>query len=313
MRNYIFSLLLVVFSATGFAQVTTLAPGQYKSIVVPFYSANLDYTRVLILLHESYGTTLLSANYAIGTITALRGSAGAYNRVNIAEVNTASAYNINSGSVSSVYNSGPHWKLKTCTFNGKKYLALEVPYADAYHDQGYKFTGWTTSTAENMLAVPYQINGNPLNQSVLSNIQDFVPTHTETHDVPNFNVTGSVAIGTTDPKGYKLAVAGNMIAESVKVKLQGTWPDFVFAKDYALPSLSETETHIKEKGHLPGIPSAAEVKENGIELGEMNKKLLEKIEELTLHLIRIDKENAKLGALVEKQQKDINELKTKNQ
>lgn len=100
---------------------------------------------------------------------------------------------------------------------------------------------------------------------------------------------GNVGIGTTDPKGYKLAVAGNMIAESVKVKVQGTWPDYVFAKDYKLPSLSETEIHIKEKGHLPGIPSAVEVKENGIELGEMNKKLLQKIEELTLHLIEQNK------------------------
>jgi len=102
--------------------------------------------------------------------------------------------------------------------------------------------------------------------------------------------TGNVGIGTADTKGYKLAVAGNMIAESVKVKLQTAWPDFVFAKSYAFPSLKETETHIKEKGHLPGIPSAAEVKANGIDLGEMNAKLLQKIEELTLHLIEQNKE-----------------------
>ncbi|MNE72610.1 hypothetical protein D3C80_1685680 [compost metagenome] len=100
---------------------------------------------------------------------------------------------------------------------------------------------------------------------------------------------GNVGIGVNDTKGYKLAIAGNMIAEQVTVKLKGNWPDYVFAPSYNLPSLQETEQHIKEKGHLPGIPSAEEVKNNGVDLGEMNAKLLQKIEELTLHLIEKDK------------------------
>jgi len=100
---------------------------------------------------------------------------------------------------------------------------------------------------------------------------------------------GNIGIGTQDTRGYKLAVSGNMIAESVKVQLRSAWPDYVFTKDYTLPSLKETEKHIKEKGHLPGIPSTAEVKNNGIDLGDMNAKLLEKIEGLTLHLIQKDK------------------------
>jgi len=107
---------------------------------------------------------------------------------------------------------------------------------------------------------------------------------------------GNVSIGSPDARGYKLAVAGNMIAESVKVKLQGAWPDYVFNKDYRLPSLEETEKHIKEMGCLPGIPSAAEVKENGIEVGEMNAMLLRKIEELTLYLIEQKKELDKVKA-----------------
>ncbi len=115
---------------------------------------------------------------------------------------------------------------------------------------------------------------------------------------------GNVGIGTADTKGYKLAVAGNVIAESMKVKLQGTWPDFVFAKSYKLPTLQETEAHIKEKGHLPGIPSAEEVKDKGIDLGDMNARLLQKIEELTLHLIEMKKEN-------DQQQEDIKYLKSK--
>jgi hypothetical protein len=98
---------------------------------------------------------------------------------------------------------------------------------------------------------------------------------------------GNVGIGTTNPLGYKLAVNGKIRAQEVKVELNG-WPDYVFTKDYQLPTLQQTEKHIKEKGHLPGIPSAAEVKANGIDLGEMNAKLLQKIEELTLHLIKLD-------------------------
>jgi hypothetical protein len=98
---------------------------------------------------------------------------------------------------------------------------------------------------------------------------------------------GNVGIGTAVPK-EKLSVNGKIRAHEVKVEL-ANWPDFVFAKNYKLPSLRETEKHIKEKGHLPGIPSAAEVEKNGIELGDMNKKLLQKIEELTLYLIEKDK------------------------
>lgn len=104
------------------------------------------------------------------------------------------------------------------------------------------------------------------------------------------------------PTGYKLAVAGKVISEEVKVELQTTWPDYVFEDTYDLPNLKEVEEYIQNKGHLLNIPSAKEVKEKGILLGEMNAKLLEKIEELTLYTIAQEKKIAS-------QQKDINELK----
>ena len=123
----------------------------------------------------------------------------------------------------------------------------------------------------------------------------------------NFVINGgNVAIGTQDPKGYKLAVNGNIRAKEIKVEATN-WPDYVFAKEYQLPSLAETEKHVKEKGHLPGIPSAQDVKENGIDLGEMNAKLLQKIEELTLHLIKMEKVNA---LREENHAKEIAELKS---
>jgi hypothetical protein len=120
-------------------------------------------------------------------------------------------------------------------------------------------------------------------------------------------VSGDVGIGTMDPKGYKLAVNGKIRAHEIKVEI-ANWPDYVFTKDYKLPPLDETEKHIKEKGHLPGIPSAEEVKANGIDLGEMNAKLLQKIEELTLHLITQSKI---FESKLEAQQKEINKLKNK--
>lgn len=106
------------------------------------------------------------------------------------------------------------------------------------------------------------------------------------------NITENLGIGiTTVPASYKLAVAGNIITEEVKVKLQSSgWPDFVFEEKYKLPTLSEVEAHINKKGHLQNIPSAAEVKENGVLLGDMNAKLLQKIEELTLYTIEQEKE-----------------------
>ncbi|MGB5666477.1 MAG: fibronectin type III domain-containing protein, partial [Maribacter sp.] len=122
-----------------------------------------------------------------------------------------------------------------------------------------------------------------------------------------FYNTGNVGIGTNNTQGYRLAVAGNVIAESMKVELQVNWPDFVFTKNYGLPSLETVEQHILEKGHLLNIPSAKDVAENGLDLGEMNAKLLQKIEELTLYTIQQEKrinnlegENMKMELLMQR-------------
>ena len=106
---------------------------------------------------------------------------------------------------------------------------------------------------------------------------------------------GSVGIGTTTiPTGYKLAVDGKVICEELEVEMSEGWSDFVFEENYKLQSLTEVEDYINENGHLPEIPSAEEVKENGLNLGKMQAKLLQKIEELTLYLIDMQKENENL-------------------
>ena len=104
------------------------------------------------------------------------------------------------------------------------------------------------------------------------------------------NKEGDLGIGTTDTKGFKLGVNGKIAATEVKVALYDNWPDYVFDNEYTLPTLKEVESHIMEKGHLEDIPSAVEVAENGIMLGSMNAKLLQKIEELTLYTIAQEKE-----------------------
>ncbi len=104
---------------------------------------------------------------------------------------------------------------------------------------------------------------------------------------------GSVGIGTTSPDS-KLTVKGNIHAEEVKVDLSVPGPDYVFKEGYDLKSLEEVQNYIKTHGHLPNIPSAQEMEANGIQLGEMNMKLLEKIEELTLYIIKLEKENKKI-------------------
>ena len=101
------------------------------------------------------------------------------------------------------------------------------------------------------------------------------------------SATGNVGIGINNPQ-YKLDVNGIIHAKEVKVDLTG-WPDYVFKADYVLPDLEDVEKHIKDKGYLPNVPSEQEVLEKGVNLGDNQKLLLQKIEELTLYSIEQNK------------------------
>ena len=126
----------------------------------------------------------------------------------------------------------------------------------------------------------------------------------------------NLGIGTTDTQGYRLAIAGNMIAEGVRVELQTNWPDYVFESDFDLKTLEEVKKFIAANGHLPNIPSAKQIEKEGIDLGTMNVKLLEKIEELTLYLLaqdakikELELKNTKIEGLLERIEKLENEKK----
>jgi hypothetical protein len=119
---------------------------------------------------------------------------------------------------------------------------------------------------------------------------------------------------TTQATGYALSVNGKIACEEVLVEDLANWPDYVFAENYKLMTLPELEKSIKENNHLPGLPSAAEIENNGLMLGDVQKKMMEKIEELTLYTIEqgklinelqqkmesLEKENAKLMESINK-------------
>jgi hypothetical protein len=120
------------------------------------------------------------------------------------------------------------------------------------------------------------INSQPINQSQWTTSGANI----------SFN-SGIVSVGTiTPPAGYKLAVGGKIISEEIVVKLQANWPDYVFGKDYKLPSLAELSLFIRRQKRLPGVPAARDIERDGLTVGEMNVILLKKIEELTLYIIQ---------------------------
>lgn len=106
--------------------------------------------------------------------------------------------------------------------------------------------------------------------------------------------TGQVGIGISsaanlpDPS-YLLAVDGKAIMEEIRVEMSGSWPDYVFEDSYPLKSLDELEKHILEHKHLPGIPKGSLIAQEGFDLGDMQRRVVEKVEELTLYVIELNK------------------------
>jgi len=98
----------------------------------------------------------------------------------------------------------------------------------------------------------------------------------------------TIAIGLPKP-GYELWVNGEIVCENLLIQDSALWPDYVFAPEYPLRPLDEVQAHIQDHGHLPGVPSAAEVGENGLSVGTMQRQMMEKIEELTLYVIEQNK------------------------
>lgn len=180
---------------------------------------------------------------------------------------------------------------------------LEAPLGNV---STYQVTGLSPNTSYNFTITALDVAGNESSPSTAVPLTTNASSSgssvwSESSGVASY--TGEVAVGTSAvPNGYKLAVEGKIRSREVRVD-QDNWADYVFKSDYPLLSLDEVQQYINDYGHLPNIPSAKEVKRSGLQLGEMNKLLLEKIEELTLHLIeqqqQLQKQQLEIEALQE--------------
>jgi hypothetical protein len=161
------------------------------------------------------------------------------------------------------------------------------------------------------------LNGNPLflatgtssgdGLSLLYNASNVAAIQLYANGPSYFN-GGNVGIGTTTPDA-KLTVNGKIHAKEVRVDLNITGPDYVFDADYSLTSLEDLKAYLAKNRHLPEIPSAAQMEKEGINLSDMNMKLLKKVEELTLYLIQKDEQIKEQEKVNQLHQGQIDELK----
>lgn len=129
---------------------------------------------------------------------------------------------------------------------------------------------------------------------------------------PGYNTKPLIVENSVGYKVFQVNADGLVYAREFKVNLDAAWPDYVFDESYKLRPLSEVKQFIIANKHLPNVPSAEEIKDNGLSLGEGNKILMEKVEELTLYLIQLEESLKSQQELIELQQKEIQLLKNSN-
>lgn len=176
-----------------------------------------------------------------------------------------------------------------------------VLYEGVNNDHQYMGFGTNTSTLR------YQTDA-----TTTDHVFYAASSSTVSNELMRIKGNGNVTIGVATPAtGYKLTVAGKIICTELKVQLQ-PFPDYVFEKNYKLNTLKEVETHIETYKRLPGMPSAAEVESKGMNVGAMQGKVVEKVEELTLYIIQqqkqieaSQKQMEALQQLVEKLQQQV--------
>ncbi len=162
------------------------------------------------------------------------------------------------------------------------------------------------NTADNGAEINIGVDASSVGWTGSTNATDFAIKTGGTDRLHINYSTGNVGIGTTNPGTYKLAVNGTVKVKEIVASTQG-WPDFVFDENYQPTQLAELEQFIKANKHLPDLPSAKEINDNGVQLGEMQAKLLQKFEEMTLYMIELQKQNEALKQNVAELKRMISE------
>ncbi len=297
MKKLVIVLSLLFFLHEAFSQVNSENGFRFKNTTqmkgliwgnagwANFYSRIDDYNGNLRIMSDDHiHFTDININNGLPAATAVH--------INTNTPSLAIGSNVVSGK--SLYVNG------NTQFNGNLFSENEIRFKNNTQTKGLV---WGSSNWANFYSRIDDYNGN---LRIMTddhiyftdiNSADGKPTNTALYINTN---NSTVGIGTTSTGSHKLAVEGSIGAREVRVEPEG-WSDFVFEDDYKLRTLEEVEVYLSVNKHLPEIPSAKEVTENGINLGDMNAKLLQKIEELTLYMIamnkrmkQLEKENSEL-------------------
>jgi hypothetical protein len=216
-------------------------------------------------------------------------------------------------------------------YNGKVGVGVSVPESQLHTNGTVRFAGLTNDNAKDRVVVSdangnlsyreastlggsstagWSLTGNNDANAKLGTIgSNDLPIITGNVEQMRIGANGNVGIGTTAISGnYKLSVEGTIRTRKVRVD-PGTWADYVFESDYKLRPLKEVEQYIQQEKHLPEVPSAAEVKKEGLDLGDNQAVLLKKIEELTLYVIQQQKQLEAQQQKIENLEKKVNEKK----
>jgi hypothetical protein len=255
------------------------------------YTNSTGSSNVFVGYNGGYANTTGSNNTFIGNLSGKSNTTGAWN----AFLGLNSGYN-NSSGASNVF-VGVNAGFNNTTGQKNVFLGSGAGY-DNVIGTGNVFLGKSAGGKELGSNKLYIANSDTLKPLIYG---DFASKRLELNGKVGINTsTFPTTVGTANVSTYGLFVKGGILADEVRVRTG--WADYVFDEAYDLKSLADIEFFITKNGHLPNVPTAAQVESDGLSLGDISRIQQEKIEELTLHLINQNKLN-------EKQQSEIDELK----
>lgn len=265
--------------------------GRY-SIGYSNYSCCGQAAQYILLTPQS---TMSSANPTAGLSGILycyRGSTLTFNLNEEYRVDIQTAYSNTYADVAPLTSNSHTLNLYSITYQGAPYIAISAADISSYGYQisfkGYYWNNVNTVKPQLVLA------------SACTNITAFKTAQSVWGSAVYATPAGYIGVGTSTPQSL-LAVAGTITAKGVAVSSTG-WPDYVFDSTYKLAPLQDVVSYTFANKHLPGLPSALDIEKEGLDLGDMQKRQMQKIEELTLYLIEADKRVSKDESLISRQE-----------